>query len=105
MLRRTVPATLMMLNMAQLLIKEHIVVLVALAEDTVVGGLVAYELEKFERERREVYIYDLAVEEARRRQGIASGLVVSMATILDGDSVWAVKFRDGLSRIPIGDLD
>jgi hypothetical protein len=31
---------------------------------------------------------------------------VSMATFLDGDSVvLAVKFRDGLSRIPIGDLD
>jgi aminoglycoside 3-N-acetyltransferase I len=36
-------------------------VLVAQVGDTVIGGLVADELIKFEQERREVYIYDLAV--------------------------------------------
>ena len=35
------------------------------------GALVAYVLEKFERERSEVYIYDLAVAATHRRQGIA----------------------------------
>ena len=46
-----------------LLAKEHIIALVALVDDAVVGGLVAYALDKFERARREVYIYDLAVLE------------------------------------------
>ena len=45
-----------------LLAKTHVVVLAALAGDEVVGGLVAYELDKLERARREVYIYDLADE-------------------------------------------
>jgi aminoglycoside 3-N-acetyltransferase I len=59
----------------RLLAKEHVIALVALVENAVVGGLVAYVLDKFERARREIYIYDLAVAQAHRRQGIASSLI------------------------------
>ena len=51
-----------------LLAKAHIVVLVALSGQEVVGGLVAYELEKFEKARSELYIYDLAVRADYRRR-------------------------------------
>jgi len=37
--------------------------------------LAAYELRKFEQERSEVYIYDLAVASAHRREGIATALI------------------------------
>jgi aminoglycoside 3-N-acetyltransferase I len=49
----------------------------AIAETSgdIVGAIVAYELVKFEQERSEVYIYDLAVGEAHRRQGIATALI------------------------------
>lgn len=40
-----------------------------------IGGLAAYELRKFEQERSEVYIYDLAVDAAHRRKGIATALI------------------------------
>jgi aminoglycoside 3-N-acetyltransferase I len=40
-------------------------------DGAVVGALAAYVLPKFERERAEVYIYDLAVAEAFRRMGVA----------------------------------
>jgi aminoglycoside 3-N-acetyltransferase I len=40
-----------------------------------IGGLAAYELRKFEQERSEVYIYDLAVDAAHRRKGIATSLI------------------------------
>lgn len=53
---------------------QHIVV-VALADDRVIGGLVAYELQKFERARSEIYIYDLAVLDAYRRKGVGRGLI------------------------------
>jgi aminoglycoside 3-N-acetyltransferase I len=64
-----------------LLGKEHVIVLVALAAREVVGGLVAYELDKFERARREIYIYDLAVAEAHRRRGIATALIERLRRI------------------------
>jgi len=58
-----------------LLTKSDFIVVVATAEDQVVGGLAAYVLEKFEQERREIYIYDLAVQEQHRRRGIATKLI------------------------------
>ena len=53
----------------------HFFALAALAGDEVVGGLCAYELQKFEQERSEIYIYDLAVLEGHRRKGVATGLI------------------------------
>lgn len=41
----------------------------------VVGGLAAYELKKFEQERSEIYIYDLAVDPKHRRRGVATALI------------------------------
>jgi aminoglycoside 3-N-acetyltransferase I len=40
-----------------------------------IGALAAYELKKFEQERSEVYIYDLAVDAAHRRKGVATALI------------------------------
>ena len=64
-----------------LLAKEHIIPIVAFAEGELVGGLVAYELDKFERRRREVYIYDLAVREDCRRRGVATALITHLRQI------------------------
>ena len=44
----------------------------------VIGGLAAYELDKFEQDRREIYIYDLAVSEQYRRRRIATSLIVEL---------------------------
>ncbi len=64
-----------------LLAKPHFIVVAATSGDEVVGGLAAYVLEKFERERSEVYIYDLAVAEAHRRKGIARGLIRELGRV------------------------
>ena len=64
-----------------LLAKKHFIVIVALDGDTVIGGLVAYALEKFEQERTEIYIYDLAVLEAHHRKGIATGLINQLKVV------------------------
>jgi aminoglycoside 3-N-acetyltransferase I len=64
-----------------LLGKPHFIALVALDADRVVGGLTAYVLEKFEQDRREVYIYDLAVSGGHRRRGIATGLIEALRRI------------------------
>ncbi|GAB5560997.1 MAG: hypothetical protein SynsKO_26440 [Synoicihabitans sp.] len=55
--------------------QDHVIVLVASRETELVGGLVAYELQKFEQERREIYLYDLGVESKFRRRGVATMLI------------------------------
>jgi len=67
--------------LARLLVKPHVIVLAAFAEDQVIGGLIAYELEKLEQARSELYIYDLAVAEPQRRQGIATALIGQLKSI------------------------
>ncbi len=74
----------------RLLGREHVIALVALAHGEAVGGLVAYELEKFERERREIYIYDLAVAETHRRQGIATALITHLSEIAHERGAWVI---------------
>jgi aminoglycoside 3-N-acetyltransferase I len=64
-----------------LLAKPHFIALAAVDGDEVAGGLAAYELEKFERERSEIYIYDLAVRENHRRKGVATGLIRTLQQI------------------------
>ncbi len=65
----------------KLLGNELFVVLVAMKSEHVVGGLVAYELPKFEQERSEFYIYDLAVSAEHRREGIATALIDELREI------------------------
>ncbi|MBD3894994.1 AAC(3)-I family aminoglycoside N-acetyltransferase [Halomonas sp. ML-15] len=67
--------------MRQLLAGDHFIALVAVKDGVVVGGLAAYELKKFEQPRSEIYIYDLAVVEAHRRQGIATALIQQLKQI------------------------
>src|SRR5215510_4534623 len=59
----------------RLLGSDSFIAVAALQGGEVVGGLAAYELRKFEQERSEIYIYDLAVASAYRRQGIATALI------------------------------
>ena len=54
---------------------DTFIALAALKSGSVVGGIAAYELRKFEQERSEIYIYDLAVSAAHRREGIATALI------------------------------
>jgi aminoglycoside 3-N-acetyltransferase I len=64
-----------------LLGKENFIVVVAILQKQVVGGLAAYVLDKFEQNRREIYIYDLAVAENHRRKGIATRLIQELQSI------------------------
>ena len=73
-----------------LLEKPTFVALAALDGEGVVGGLVAYVLDKFERQRSEVYVYDLAVAEAHRRQGIARRLIEALKPIARARGAWVI---------------
>jgi aminoglycoside 3-N-acetyltransferase I len=92
--------------LAELLAKDHVVALVALvggaalAGAEVVGGLVAYELEKFERARRELYIYDLAVAAPYRRRGIATALISRLRAIAASRGVWVIYVQADYGEDP-----
>lgn len=66
------------------------VALAALADGAVVGGLCAYELRKFERQRSELYIYDLAVDAGHRRRGIATALIEALKPIAAARGAWVI---------------
>jgi ribosomal protein S18 acetylase RimI-like enzyme len=84
----------------RLLAKEHVIALVAPMDGVVAGGLVAYELGKFEQERREIYIYDLAVADAHRRQGIASALVRRLRDIATQRVAWVMYVQADYGDAP-----
>ena len=73
----------------RLLAGPQFIALAAMADDAVVGGL-AYELPKFEQARSEIYIYDLAVDEAWRRRGIATRLIDALRAIARERGAWVV---------------
>lgn len=74
----------------QLLADDTFVALIAYAGDEAVGGLAAYELKKFEQERSEFYIYDLAVSETHRRRGVATALIDRLKTIAAERGGWVI---------------
>jgi aminoglycoside 3-N-acetyltransferase I len=63
---------------------------VALEGEEVLGGLVADELDKFGRARREPYIYDLAVSAEHRRQGVATAVIEHLCEIAARRGVWVI---------------
>jgi aminoglycoside 3-N-acetyltransferase I len=73
-----------------LLARREFIALIADIDGQVVGGLAAYVLDKFERSRSEVYIYDLAVAAACRRRGIATALIRRTQVIAAELGAWVV---------------
>jgi len=70
---------------------DSFIALAAFDDDgKVLGALCAYELHKFEQERSEIYIYDLAVAATHRRQGIATALIRSLQAIAAARSAWVI---------------
>lgn len=69
------------------------IALAAVMDEEVVGGLAAYELRKFEQERSEIYIYDLAVAGAHRRQGIATALINEVRRLASARGAWVVMIQ------------
>lgn len=74
----------------RLLSDGRFVLLAAKSDGKVVGALSAYELMKYEQERSEFYIYDLAVAKPFRRRGIARSLIEALKPIARDAGAWVV---------------
>ena len=53
----------------------HNIALVAMQDDVVVGALAGYLLQKFEQQRSELFVYDLAVRKDLQRLGVGTKLM------------------------------
>ncbi|MBN8564976.1 MAG: AAC(3)-I family aminoglycoside N-acetyltransferase [Leptolyngbya sp. UWPOB_LEPTO1] len=84
----------------RLLSSNYFIAIVALKNGSVVGGLTAYELQKFEQERSEIYIYDLAVAAAHRREGIATALIQELKKIAVARAAYVIFVQADLEDDP-----
>ena len=69
---------------------SNIVLVAENDEGEVVGGLVAYVLTKFEQERKEVYLYDLAVTKNFQQRGIGRKLMDELRHVVKGFGAYIV---------------
>lgn len=79
---------------------DQFIALVALNGDIVIGGLVAYELPKFEQPRSEIYIYDLAVASRHRRKGVATALINELRAIAAARGAYVIFVQADPPDVP-----
>ena len=84
----------------QLLGSDNFIALAAVKNGEVVGGLAAYQLKKFEQERSEIYIYDLAVAAAHRREGIATALILELKRLAAARGAYVIFVQADVGDAP-----
>ena len=70
--------------------QDQFIALSASIDGQLAGCLAAYELVKFEQERSELYIYDLAVRAEFRRRGVATALIAALRPIAQACGAWTI---------------
>ncbi len=84
----------------RLLAADDCLFVVAELEGQVVAGLTAYELKKFEQERRELFIYDLAVHAEHRRRGLATAMIEKVKSIAIERGAYLVFVQSEADDLP-----
>lgn len=84
----------------RLLNSDTFVAIVALVGNRVIGGLAGYVLPKFEQARSEFYIYDLAVDEAYRRRGVATDLIERLKKLATARGIYVIFVQADLGDDP-----
>jgi aminoglycoside 3-N-acetyltransferase I len=62
----------------KLLANPHFLAFCAFADQKVVGGITAYELQKYDQEASEIFVYDIAVHPDFHRKGLGKQLVEAL---------------------------
>jgi aminoglycoside 3-N-acetyltransferase I len=84
----------------RLLGSDYFIAVAALKSGHVVGGIAAYELRKFEQQRSEIYIYDLAVSATHRREGIATALINELKKIAAARAAYIIFVQADIGDEP-----
>lgn len=79
--------------LAEFLKMQNHIVLIVENDGKLVGGLVAYVLNKFEQQRKEIYVYDLAVASDAQRQGIGRKLMTEIRRIAKIEEAYVVYLQ------------
>ena len=74
----------------KLLDSDTFIAIAAMDGVEVVGGLAGYVLPKFEQQRSEFYIYDLAVAATHRRRGIATALIQELQRLATARGIYVI---------------
>lgn len=83
-----------------LLASNTFIAVAAVAGGKVIGGIAAYVLPKFEQARSEMYIYDLAVEEHSRRQGVATAMISELQHVAAARGIYVIFVQADLGDDP-----
>jgi len=62
-------------QLMKLLIKQDFHAVIVYKNDRIIGGLTAYELERYYTDKSELYIYDIAVKDEFQNQGIGKKMI------------------------------
>jgi aminoglycoside 3-N-acetyltransferase I len=84
----------------KLLADGKFIALTARIDGEVAGALAGYELVKFEAERSEIYIYDLAVRAQFRRRGVATALIAALKPIAREAGAWMIFVQADPPDVP-----
>lgn len=77
----------------KLLADPSFVSIAAVEGGQVIGALSGYVLRKFEQERSEIYIYDLAVSESHRRRKVATTMIRELQAIAPSLGAWVIMVQ------------
>lgn len=84
----------------RLLESQTFVAVAAFSGTNVVGGLAGYVLPKFEQARSELYIYDLAVNEAHRRRGVATAMIRELQSLAAARGIYVIFVQADYGDVP-----
>lgn len=85
--------------LAGLLSQKNFHVFAAIAEGNVVGGITVYEMPLYMKKEKELYLYDLAVDAAYRRRGIAIALIEDLKSYSAANNISTI-FVEALADEP-----
>jgi aminoglycoside 3-N-acetyltransferase I len=86
--------------LGNLLASTTFMAVAAVAGSKVIGGVTAYVLQKYEQDRCELYIYDLAVEEHNRRQGVATAMINELQNLAAIRGIYVIFVQADLGDEP-----